>query len=499
MPAIADEVAGLHTDIQLSESRPYVQQTVILRLRVSHSPAVTDLDVESVNTPPFTLERLAGPPRTTRRSGSQQMTTDFVFALTPLSSGSLRLPPMQLRAVLDSATQANGQASSRVLGFSSDPVSLEVQALPAVSADSLLPLYALDVSLQYDQHQRLQVGQPIEISIVQNAAGSAGERLSDATALLQSPDFRIYPGKSRTSSRLVRNSQLLQGQRIDNLTLVPLRNGQLRLPTITLPWWDIGRGRLAQASWSGLSLRVRPDPVSAPVQTALSSSPATSPAEANPGSVWPVIIGMAFAFAGGWWLRGRCLHGGTAGAVPPLGWLALLRRLGARSLAAWRNRGVRGGSPSGQLHRRRRATGALTEPVFRRPVAAVGRLAARLPQPWAPWVETSRLRKQIDAAPDAQALRQCLLAWGSEVLGLPVHTTLTEMGRILVQAYPQVDGVRIHSLFAALDAILYGGEQALEPVTWKQAFMDQLDRVGARKHFRTAPMRHEGLPVLNPG
>ena len=55
---------GLQLEVQLSESRPYEQQTVLLRLRVSHSPAVTTLDVEPVHAGDFTLEPLAGPPRT---------------------------------------------------------------------------------------------------------------------------------------------------------------------------------------------------------------------------------------------------------------------------------------------------------------------------------------------------------------------------------------------------------------------------------------------------
>jgi hypothetical protein len=217
-----------------------VQQTVILRLRVSHSTAVTGLDVEPVQARDFILEELTGPPRTTRQSGPQQMTSDFVYALTPLTSGTLDLPPLRVHVAQDGAATEGAQAVPQVVSPGSEPPGLEVQALPGDS-DAQLPLYALEVALRFDPRQRLQVGQPFEVSIVQQAAGAAGERLSDATALLKHPDFRIYPGQSHTSSRLVRNGQLLQGQRIDTLTLVPLRDGQLQLPAITLPWWDVTR------------------------------------------------------------------------------------------------------------------------------------------------------------------------------------------------------------------------------------------------------------------
>jgi hypothetical protein len=138
--------------------------------------------------------------------------------------------------------------------------------------------------------------------------------------------------------------------------------------------------------------------------------------------------------------------------------------------------------------------------ALRRPIAGVGRFAAQLPKPLVPWLETARLRKHVEEATDVAALRQCLLAWGSEVLGLPTHTPLMELGRILVKAYPQVDGARLSRLLAELDASLYGAALAPNLGVWKQAFGDELGHVGMHKPFRVSPQRHhQGLPVLNPG
>lgn len=492
----AGETAEPQLSVQLSESRPYLQQTVILRLRVSHSPAVTELDVEPLQAGDFILEPLAGPPRTTHRSGPQQMTTDFVYALTPLSSGTLTLPPLQVRAGQDGTAGNGGQAVKRVVSVGSEPVSLEVLPVPG-DADAPLPLYALDVSLRVNPRQRLQVGQPFEVSIVQQASGASGERLSNAVALLEPhPDFRIYPGQSRTSVRLSRNGQLLQGQRIDTLTLVPLRDGQLQLPSLELPWWDVTRGREAQASWQGMPLQVWPEPGSVTAQAAVTPD--------NTGSavvLWQVIIGMVLAFAGGWWLRGHYRPGetGKAGMAVLVRWAGTLRRLQQLALAAWHQRPVRARRRSARLRHGKRAATDRTGTLFHRQAETVGRVVSQLPKPLAPWLETARLRKHFETATSIAELRQCLLAWGSEVLGLPAHTTLMQLGRTLAMAYPKVDGMRISRLLAELDAALYGAARSPNLAAWKQAFMEELGHVGMRKPFRVSPQRHQGLPVLNPG
>ena len=495
--AIAADPPDLHADVQLDETRPYAQQTVMLKVRVSHSPAVTELKVDPVGTPDFTLKLMAGPPRTTRLAGPQQMTSDFIYALTPLSSGALRLPPLTVRARLDSATQANAQASPREISISSALLNLDVQALPD-DTKALLPLYALDVSLQYDRRRRLQVGEPFELSIVQNAAGGAGERLSNAAALLKSPDFRVYPGKSKTSNRLVRNGQLLLGQRIDTLTLVPLHDGRLQLPPVSLSWWDIGRDRVAQASQPGESLDVWPEPGAIPAPAIPQRPDMTDAVRVSMSPPWPLIIGMILAFAAGWWLRGRCIRGGMECVLKQPGRFGLLARLRRWMLKAGQRGTAYCMAVPGRLRRGQHTAVTLGGAVLQRQAQTIGKITARLPNPWAIAHETDHLRKAIEAAPDADALRQCLLGWGHRILGLPIHTTLTELGRTLVQAYPQVDGDRINRLLAALDASLYGGARLLEPDAWKQAFRSELDRVGGRKPYLAAPVRHTGLPLLNP-
>jgi hypothetical protein len=477
--ALAATPPELHTEVQLSDVMPYAQQTVMLRLHIIHSPEVTGLDVNPVQAPDFRLKLVAGPPRTTRFSGPQQMTSDFVYALTPLSSGPLRLPPLVVRAEVESAATPTAQPATREISSRSESLGLKVRALPEEAA-SLLPLYALDIALRHDTRRPLKVGEPFEVSIVQHAAGITGERLSDATALLKSTDFRVYPGRSSTSSRLVRNGQLLEGQRIDTLTLVPLHGGLLRMPAISLPWWDVGRARAVQASWPGESVEVVPESLATSTPAAGAPLPDTSSAVPGPVSIWSTIIGMVFAFVGGWWLRGR---GVTGRLFNPFDGFSLPLRPRRWVVAVWRHAAQSRNRFSSWMHR---------EGQF------IGRIRAHLPQLWAIAHETDHLRKNFEAARDADVLRKCLLGWGNKVLGLPSHTTLTEWGQTVARAYPQVDSENLDQLLAVLDASLYGSTRGLELEAWKRAFRIELDRMGRHKPFHATPIRDRGLPALNP-
>ena len=481
--AVAADTEALSAVVQLSDARPYERQTVILRLRVSHSASVSGLGVEPVRTPDFSLEPLAGPPHTTRMTDLRHMTTDFVYALTPLASGSLSLPSLRVHGMLDGVTAVDDAPVTRAVSAGSQPLDLEVQALPE-DAGALLPLYSLDVQFRYDQRSRPQVGQPIRVGIVQNAAGVAGERLGSAMELLESPDFRVYQGSSSTSTRLARNGQLLHGQRIDYLTIVPQRDGRLKLPAVTLNWWDIGGSRVGQAALDPLPLEVMSGQGGLPAGESKPPAPDRTAANSGAGPVWTVIIGVVLAFAVGWWLRGRSMLGDTnrtADFLRSLRTRAIFSGLSVRSGRGWREALALTGMTA--LHRR---------------LHLLHRLSARLPEPAARWRETIRLRKAIDAVEDARALAQYLQDWGVRMLGLPFQTPLMELGQTLAQAYPECDAEHVQRLLATLDASLYGGGQDLDLDAWKRDFIDELDRIGIRKPFRKAHDRHAGLPVLNP-
>ena len=114
----------------------------------------------------------------------------------------------------------------------------------------------------------------------------------------------------------------------NNLTIVPLRDGMLKLPAVTLNWWDIDGNRVEQAASRLLMLEVLPGPGGLPAGESRSPAPDRPTADSGAGPGWTVIIGVVFAFAVGWWLRGRSQQGDRIRAAD------FLRSLRLRTMSA---------------------------------------------------------------------------------------------------------------------------------------------------------------------
>lgn len=502
VPATAgDEINPLRTETLISNSSPYINEMVILTVRVHHDNGVRKIHVEPIHSENFSLERLAEPPETTRMIGRGKIITDFIYALTPVSPGWTAIPAISVE-VESAPPGRNGNQGVRttpeILRVHTEPDHLEIRPA-SIDGGSWLPLHDLRVTVQYDPRQPIRVGQPFELSIVQTALGSSGDRLPELSALLQDPDFRIYPGQTRTSRRPGPKGQVLLGQRIETLTLVPLRAGSLTVGPITIPWWDVGRDRPAQAEWQGLALEVGTPPGSA--------SPASAPVQDTSTVILPVILSSLLTgmlcFSAGWWLRGQQGDqdaSATTGGRYRSGLRARLHRIRTRLFPERGTEKLR--RIAGSLHHRQIRERLGKRYRKSRPLAGIERwvswLATHLPVPRMAWLETLRLNKRLQTARNAHEFERDLQTYARQLLHLPPQTTMTDLAHALEVAYPQADTARIHTLLRQLDASLYGGDDSLEPGVWKHDFNHELRRFGYRNPPRPRKNRNPGLPALNP-
>ncbi len=86
----AQDVTAMRAEVLLSDAQPYVQQTVVLTVRVYHGQGVRKIEVDPVSPRGFILEKLDDGPPATRMIGHRQRVTDFYYVLMPLAAGSPR-------------------------------------------------------------------------------------------------------------------------------------------------------------------------------------------------------------------------------------------------------------------------------------------------------------------------------------------------------------------------------------------------------------------------
>jgi hypothetical protein len=496
----AQGAADMRVEVLLSDTQPFVQQTVILTVRVYHSLEVRKIEVDPVSPKGFTLGKLDDVPPVTRMIGHRQMITDFYYALMPLAAGTLRIPALKVRAEADNISMNANQdsiAAPQSISATSEPVIFEVRTVSAGS-ETLPLLYAHEIMVQTDSRQHVQVGQPIRLTIIQNAMGADGERLPAAATLIKNTDdFRIYPGQSRTTSRLGRNGKMMMhGQRIETVTLVPLRVGSLKVPPLRISWWSINRNSQAESEWPGMQIRVPPAPGTS--NSASNAGPPTQD-ELSPRML-SLLPGILLAFIAGWWLRGRCTRQANGDPTPVL----RLGRLAGRTrnwlVSGWHDRMIARAIEKTGQQREPKARVLSRINQFRTVRASTAQLAAHLPKPRLLWLKTGRLKKRIEAAHDERELRHYLQGYASEVLGIPAQSTFTELGKAMENAYSRCDVTRIRQLLSELGDSLYsGGKATLEIKAWKLAFIDELEHLGRHNSSREKDADHTGLPVLNPG
>jgi hypothetical protein len=454
----------------LDETQPYVQQILLLRLRLISSDSLTTADPELPADGDVLLQKLSGPTSSARSAGAngqREVVTEFVLTLTPLRSGNLELPALKVTGTRPGAYGS----SERYEAVASKPIRLQVRPAMA-SVRPWLPLRSLTLNASFDHGEELRPGQPVTLALELAAVGAQAAQLPNLEDQLESPDFRIYREQSLTDTSLSSDGRQLIGKRTEYYTLVPQSGGTLRLPEIEVPWWNVEAGARQVATLPIRTLRI-----------AGGSGPFSLPASITAGGsgwgkVWLPLAAVLLVLAGYWggvFFRGR----GTS-AEPGLD---LVTRLRAGAAQAARFAGDRTRRALERLHPapvaanlQGAALGLLPETTRLLMVARHANQAAH-PAAWCDRFEQGARRH----------LRTC--STGS----LP---SMTE--RLLVLR-PRADRAKLTRLMEQLDAALYG-RQDIDFPRWKREFMHQVGRTPALLRPRRAEsrIRRAHLPALNP-
>ncbi len=254
------------------------------------------------------------------------------------------------------------------------------------------------------------------------------------------------------------------GSRRETYTLIPLRDGWLRLPDIQVAWWNVDTARAMVAGLAGQSTH---DSVAQRLGAMASDS------EQQPYSVffWVPLLIFTGLIAGYWlghWARTR----------------PLLHAAGHRA-KVWLSGAGRG--------------------VLQHAAVAGSKLA---PAPW-----LGRLRMAVAyIMPRTVSLWLCLRCieredrpetWCSEFrsricskLDMARHAPMSAIVEKIIEAQPAAEPARLRALGQSMDSALYGDVQ-LDFAAWKQDFRQQL-RPRLYRPRRSRRRARNVLPALNP-
>ncbi len=299
------------------------------------------------------------------------------FAIFPQESGEVSISPARFEA----RVLRDGRITGRKV-FESEPRSLTVKPIPPPPPDypnaAWLPAKELTLRDNWSREPgELRAGEPISRNITVSVLG----QLETQIPAIEPPDvdgISIYPDKPSLNRRM--ESGGIRGERTDQYALIGVAGGEVILPGLSLPWWDIEANEWRVAELPAVSLNILPSdepPMPEPVPD--TSVDAVAAVVAEPVIVQPEIwrrvaevlaaIWLLTVFAWWWSTRPRREERGP----PPVP----LHKQQARHLKAARKAALAG--DAGQVRRALLEWGRLQWPD--KPPRSIGRLAEGVSDP----------------------------------------------------------------------------------------------------------------------
>ncbi|MCP3866654.1 MAG: hypothetical protein GY703_00865 [Gammaproteobacteria bacterium] len=445
-------------EVSLSDLHPYVQQTVILSLRIVSNHNLETVQPEFPNTGALVFSRLDGPVARSRMSGGQhEIINEYHYAVTPLESGTINVPAIRVKGKLAGGGNLFDIAS---------PASLLLEVQPMdTSVQPWLPLHGLILQSYLENADAPEAGKPFSLIVDLSAVGATGSQLPTFEDRLRSVDVSVYREKSEIQGKVSSDGRFLLGNRTETFTLVPRHGGKIQIPEMSIRWWNVDTGRAETAIVPIRQLIGKGKPGSGDEKIG----------DLFPGAssvlLWMPLVGLFGLTIGFWilaWLRQKRFVQVVEEEIALVITFSIKQ---VYTFFAWL-------SPIRRLQKVRQ--------VFVR----------SLPRPFRLWFCV----RVVESESDPEVWSYMLKFLANKHLGIPPQLSHGKLADKLTDIHPRADRATMRELMRELDGSLYGSSP-LEFHQWKQRFRSQLKPSwlprGDRGKSRRDRLRK--LPSLNPG
>ncbi|MBL8298020.1 MAG: protein BatD [Rhodanobacteraceae bacterium] len=247
----------LFLEVTADPPSAYVQQQIRVTVKFFYAINLTDGAVEELALPDVLVQKL-GQDRSydADRSGRRYRVMERRYAMTAQKSGALQLPALNFRGMALGGNDPNAlfYGRGRAVSTRSEPIAIEIRPRPADSGSGpWLPAQSLQLAFDSESQLQGRVGEPLTITLSTMAQGLGFEQLPELD-LPAISGAEVYPDKSLTRSR--ENAGWVVGERTRKFAIVPKQAGTLRIPAVSLAWWDTASDRAATARSAEITIEV---------------------------------------------------------------------------------------------------------------------------------------------------------------------------------------------------------------------------------------------------
>ena len=285
-----DGVDPVFMKAELEHDTLYVQAQTLLTVRIYYAVALArGAQLSELEIPNAVVTQINEASFETRIKGLRYNVHEVKYAIFPQRSGKIEIPAQVFSANIASQRRSNslfdnlGGPRGRAIKVQSTPLTLDVQAqADAFSGKQWLPAKKLVLEESWTKDpNNLKAGEPTTRTLTIVAEGLQGSQLPPLdVAKLQ--NAQQYPDQAETSDEV--SGLGINGTRIESQAVIPSAGGTLRVPAVTVTWWNTLTDKQEQATIPAKSYSIAGPPAAIPsviANPALPASQYTRPDEAN--------------------------------------------------------------------------------------------------------------------------------------------------------------------------------------------------------------------------
>ncbi|MBE9562370.1 MAG: BatD family protein [Proteobacteria bacterium] len=251
----------IRLETTVSNSSPYLHEPIIYTLRLYYKGELRELKP----IPPSNdviMEQLQNDivPQRKIVNGQEVIIAQMTYLLTPLRSGKLKLNVGKMQGLKQNDTRNRNFFSFnnyRQVTINSSPITLEVKS-PETS-QSWLPLQNLTLiqNWESDITKSVTVGTPLVLSLKLTAEGMGGQAPPKIENFFQdTTDFKVRSPKPEIERTFLPNKKIPASTITSSFSIIPTNIGELKLPTIRIPWWNLQKQELTWAELPAQTIQV---------------------------------------------------------------------------------------------------------------------------------------------------------------------------------------------------------------------------------------------------
>ncbi|GAA3915528.1 BatD family protein [Luteimonas lutimaris] len=248
--------ADAFIEAQLDDEDPYVQQAVGYTLRLYYAMPLVSGQLDQDAPDGASLQRVGSDLQYTRLVGGKRYTVvERRFLLVPERSGPMTIPGARF-----SGRSAGGffddmfGSGTRELSANGAPRFVTVRPVPAKAPQPWLPLRGL--GLRYlATPQQARAGEAATVTIEARADGATASQLPEIE-LPAVDGAQVFAEPAQTDETFDNGRPQVTVTR--KFSIVPSREGALRIPGPRIAWWDVRAGVARTATLPDVQLQVAP-------------------------------------------------------------------------------------------------------------------------------------------------------------------------------------------------------------------------------------------------